>query len=168
MAMSGHCTGEERYALYRFYDARETLLYVGITSDPWRRWREHVREKSWYPQVKHQSVTWYDTERQARKAEDRAIRKERPQFNIAGALRPPDVRIDLSRIPLGGLIVVCLCIPGACSGLARLVPALSPAAALAFLSIPVLFIVAVTVACTPLIYRFGCWMNLTFGKKEAS
>ena len=54
------CAGEERHALYRFYDAREELLYVGITDEPWRRWREHVRTKPWYPRVKHQAITWYE------------------------------------------------------------------------------------------------------------
>lgn len=82
------CEGEERTALYRFYDASEKLLYVGITNDPWRRWRQHVQEKPWYPQVKHQAVTWYDGRIAAEKAERVAIRCEHPQFNIAGAVRP--------------------------------------------------------------------------------
>jgi predicted GIY-YIG superfamily endonuclease len=82
---------EQRTALYRFYDASENLLYVGITNDPWRRWRQHVQEKSWYPQVKHQAVTWYDSRIRAEVAEQVAIRCEHPRFNIAGALRPvPD------------------------------------------------------------------------------
>jgi len=80
--------GEHRTALYRFYDADEQLLYVGITSDPWRRWRQHVLEKAWYPQVKHQAVTWYDSRIRAELAEQSAIRCERPRFNIAGAVRP--------------------------------------------------------------------------------
>jgi len=41
------CAGEGRHALYRFYDDRENLLYVGITDDPWRRWREHVLTQPW-------------------------------------------------------------------------------------------------------------------------
>lgn len=80
--------GEQRTALYRFYDADERLLYVGITNDPWRRWRQHVQEKAWYPQVKHQAVTWYDSRITAEMAERVAIRHERPCFNIAGAVRP--------------------------------------------------------------------------------
>jgi predicted GIY-YIG superfamily endonuclease len=42
---------EQRTALYRFYDEHENLLYVGISNDPWRRWREHVYDKQWYPQA---------------------------------------------------------------------------------------------------------------------
>jgi hypothetical protein len=81
-------TSEQRTALYRFYDASENLLYVGITNDPWRRWRQHVQEKSWYPQVKHQAVTWYDSRIAAEAAEYAAIRCQHPRFNVAGAVRP--------------------------------------------------------------------------------
>lgn len=81
-------TGKEpRTALYRFYDADARLLYVGVTDDPWRRWREHVREKPWYPRVKHQTVTWYDTRTVAEAAEKMAIRCEHPRFNVAGVVR---------------------------------------------------------------------------------
>lgn len=85
--------GETRTALYRFYDADEKLLYVGITDDPWRRWREHVRDKPWYPQVKHQAVTWYDARTAAEVAEYVAIRCEGPRFNIAGAVRPVAIEV---------------------------------------------------------------------------
>lgn len=96
---------EERTALYRFYDVNERLLYVGITDDPWRRWREHVREKSWYPQVKHQAVTWYDDRMAADIAETVAIRRENPLFNIAGAVRsakpalPPPLPVVRRPVP---------------------------------------------------------------------
>jgi predicted GIY-YIG superfamily endonuclease len=79
-------------ALYRFYDPHEALLYVGISNDPRRRWKEHAQEKSWYPRVRHQALTWYDSEPEARRAETRAIRRERPQFNVAGAIRPERAR----------------------------------------------------------------------------
>lgn len=98
--MPTHCAAEERTALYRFYDERETLLYVGITCDPWRRWREHVRDKWWYPQVKHQAVTWYESRPEAEVAEWWAIRREHPNFNIAGAVRPVADEVPASPAPL--------------------------------------------------------------------
>lgn len=97
-------SGESRTALYRFYDACENVLYIGITNDPWRRWRDHVQAKPWYPQVKHQAVTWYETEAEARWAETVAIRTEHPQFNIAGAIRPPEARVTAA---LGGATWFC-------------------------------------------------------------
>ena len=97
--MGSHCTGEQRTALYRFYDASEKLLYVGITNDPWRRWRQHVQEKSWYPQIKHQAVTWYDSRIAAEVAEHVAIRCEHPRFNIAGAVRPVEDEVPAEPAP---------------------------------------------------------------------
>jgi hypothetical protein len=85
--------GEPRTALYRFYGTDETLLYVGITDDPWRRWREHVQTQPWYPLVKHQAITWYEDRLAAEIAERVAIRRERPRFNIAGAVRPVAVEL---------------------------------------------------------------------------
>lgn len=89
--------GEVRTALYRFYDAAGDLLYVGITSDPWRRWREHVLTRPWYPRVKSWTVTWYENEEGARRAELKAIRGERPVFNKAGAPEPRTVRFAVRR-----------------------------------------------------------------------
>lgn len=175
---------EQRTALYRFYDAHENLLYVGISNDPWRRWREHVYEKSWYPQVKHQSVTWYDTEDQARATETRAIRRERPRFNIAGAIRPPEARVNVSIDVIARACGTWFCIPlllgAAVFVLAMNTPGRSPAGTAAHvlawmlaavtLSLPVPLFVTLTVAFTPLIYRFGCWLDRNFGNevREAS
>ena len=170
---------ETRTALYRFYDARENLLYIGITNDPWRRWREHVREKPWYPQVKHQSVTWYDTEWRARKAETRAIRAERPQFNIAGAIRPPEARAMLTSGDALRFCTAWVCIPGflGCISvfLFLAVPVWPPALVLAqalswvvavmtpALLIP--FAAALLVVYAPQAYRFGCWLDRNFGEE---
>lgn len=165
---------ETRTALYRFYDARENVLYIGITNDPWRRWRDHVQAKPWYPQVKHQSVTWYDTERQARKAETRAIRTERPRFNIAGAVRPPEASLKLR---FGVVIQACLiwmCIPGL-FGVAGIFLAvltnlnIGPliwVACVGVLSLPVPIAAALTVVGSTRIYRFGCWLDLNFSERD--
>lgn len=88
----GPAAGDSRGALYRFYDSRRELLYVGFTVEPWRRWREHVRTARWYPLAKHWTVTWYDSEPEALAAELRAIKGETPRFNIAGAPEPVPVR----------------------------------------------------------------------------
>jgi hypothetical protein len=79
---------ETRTALYRFFDADMNLLYVGITDDPWRRQRQHFRQKPWWPRAKHWTVTWHDTEPEARSAELKAIKGEAPRFNIADMPAP--------------------------------------------------------------------------------
>jgi hypothetical protein len=109
--MSGHgppphdASPGGRVALYRFYDAHETLLYAGISKDPWRRRKEHALTQPWYPQVRHQAITWYDTVDAARRAEDKAIWEERPARNVAGAFRPARSRITIRLERLAKLAV---------------------------------------------------------------
>lgn len=174
------CATETRTALYRFYDAHENLLYVGITNDPWRRWRRHVLEKPWYPQVKHQSVTWYDTERQARKAETRAIRSEYPQFNIAGAIRPPEVSPRL-RLRFDPVIQTCAwwaCVPGLLGVATIALGVAAPSAGafcahmlgwamvVTFLSLPIPICAASLAVGSAQVYRFGRWLDLNFSDRK--
>jgi predicted GIY-YIG superfamily endonuclease len=160
--MTTHCVAEERTALYRFYDGQGKLLYAGITNDPWRRWREHVRGKPWYPQVKHQAVTWYDSEWQARRAETRAIRAELPEFNIAGAVKPLD-RFAVGRELAVIVAAIWIGIPVACNFAARWLPLLAHVQVWVMYSSPVPVLVMLSIIGTPWIYRFGCWLNRNFG-----
>ena len=148
--------------MYRFYDGQGKLLYVGITIDPWRRWREHVQEKPWYPQVKHQAVTWYDAEWQARKAETRAIRTERPEFNIAGALKPLD-RFKVGRELAMMVAAFWIGIPVVCTFGARWLPWLADVEAGVMFSSPIPVFVMLSIIGNPWIYRYGCWLNRNFG-----
>lgn len=170
---------ERRTALYRFYDERENLLYVGITNDPWRRWRDHVQQKPWYPQVKHQATTWYGTEQEARRAEDRAIRTERPRFNIAGAVRPPEARPVFSPGDALRFCTTWVCIPGfaGCAMIAMfpaasvwppadsLVQVLGWVVAVMTPTLLVPFAGAALVAYAPQAYRLGCWLDRNFGEE---
>lgn len=135
--------GRGRNALYRFYDAHGMLLYVGITNSPGRRWQQHMEEKPWYPQVRHQAATWYGSEREARRIETRAIRAEHPKFNVVGAVRPAGWRFDLRDQLLWGYAAVLLCVPGAYFGMARLFPAAKP---LAILSVWVVLAAVLAIA----------------------
>jgi hypothetical protein len=171
------CATETRYALYRFYDDHEDLLYVGISNDPWRRWREHVLNAPWYPQVQHQAVTWYDSERAARAAETRAIRGESPRFNVAGAVRPPEPEglPDSEKvISICAAWIIAGALPGlVAAALWTALPAHSVAAAYVLVIARVALVpmlstllpmAALTlIMCTPWIYRFACWLNLHYG-----
>ena len=159
--MGTHCIAEKRTALYRFYDDQGELLYVGITNDPWRRWRQHVLAKPWYPQVKHQAVTWYGSEPQARKAETRAIRAERPKFNIAGALKPPS-RFFPGRELLVIIGVIWIAIPVACNFASHETPPLASVAMWTVCSSLVPILLALMIIGTSRIYRFGCWLHRNF------
>ena len=144
-----------RTALYRFYDAHGMLLYVGITNSPGRRWQQHMEQKSWYPQVRHQAVTWYGGEREARRVETRAIHAERPKFNIVGAVRPAGWRFDLHDQPLWGYAAVLLCVPGAYFGMARLFPAVKPLAMLSAWVVLAAVLVIALIRASQRIRRFG-------------
>lgn len=71
-------------ALYRFFDAEGRLLYVGITARLRKRWQEHAAHyaTTWWLQVDRHSVDWYDTRDAALKAEEQAIKTEKPLHNV--------------------------------------------------------------------------------------
>lgn len=76
--------------VYRLYDARGALLYVGITRRgrfP-QRMREHS-SKWWWPQVAphRATVQTFATRRGAETAERLAIASEHPAHNVAGSGR---------------------------------------------------------------------------------
>lgn len=73
----------EPTALYRLFDADETLLYVGIARRPEQRWREHAIEKPWWNGVARKSIEWHESRISAAKAEAIAVRDERPTHNRA-------------------------------------------------------------------------------------
>lgn len=71
-----------RTALYRLYDARGRLLYVGITNDPKMRWLAHAGDKAWWPEVVRRDVEWVSDRPTAAQMEGEAIRTERPLHNV--------------------------------------------------------------------------------------
>jgi hypothetical protein len=71
----------ERTILYRFYDGAGELLYVGISSEPHRRWSAHERHSEWWDRVAVVHTEWRDTRAAAETAETEAIKRELPVFN---------------------------------------------------------------------------------------
>jgi predicted GIY-YIG superfamily endonuclease len=76
-----------RTALYRLYDERGALLYVGISANLENRWAQHRRVQAWWPQVAATTTEWFDDRVDAAKAEAAAIRTENP---IKNAVMPDD------------------------------------------------------------------------------
>lgn len=70
------------HALYRFFAADESLLYVGITCDVGRRWDRHSRDKPWWTEMARSTVEHFDTREAVLAAEEAAIRAEKPRYNI--------------------------------------------------------------------------------------
>ena len=152
-------------ALYRFYDAQEGLLYVGVSRDHWRRRKQHSVSQPWYPLVRHQAITWYDSEDAAYAAEAIAIREEAPRFNVAGAVRPDQPRRRLSIVTAANRAAV------ACCAFAVLLVALAAFPALRVALAPVTVASALTaipavaypllLAAAPRIRRFWAWVELS-------
>lgn len=109
----------EPTSVYRYYDAGNLLLYVGITSRGARRNSEHNDSKQWWKYVARQEVDHYPDRRTALIRERDLIRRHRPPFNTqhnidaagvraayiayasAGAnMTPPPLADDARRMPL--------------------------------------------------------------------
>jgi hypothetical protein len=72
-------------ALYRFFAADGSLLYVGITGNTTQRWAAHASEKPWWPEVARKTVEWFDDRATAEANERIAIGIEMPRYNVRHA-----------------------------------------------------------------------------------
>lgn len=74
--------GPRPTALYRYFDDRERLLYVGITDHIHYREADHVKSSSWMGFAARSTIVRYPTREEALEAESAMIRAERPLFNV--------------------------------------------------------------------------------------
>jgi predicted GIY-YIG superfamily endonuclease len=79
-------SSDQQY-LYRLFDQDERLLYVGVTQDLFRRWKEHSKQKDWWKQVFKFTQECYPDRASVEAAERDAIKSECPMYNIAHANR---------------------------------------------------------------------------------
>lgn len=73
--------------LYRLWNDRHALLYVGITNDVNARMEEHRADKPWWVEVDQVSTEEFSGRRYALEAETRAIYWEQPRYNVLGSPR---------------------------------------------------------------------------------
>lgn len=73
----------ETHTLYRFWNASDALLYVGITADPLARWKRHKDEKPWWHDVARVTIEHFGSREDVDTAETLAIQTESPQYNVA-------------------------------------------------------------------------------------
>lgn len=71
--------------VYRAYDARGWLLYVGCTKQPTARWREHVADRKWAPKARRFRLAGPYTYATARDLEHAALRDENPKYGMTPA-----------------------------------------------------------------------------------
>lgn len=72
---------DEPHALYRFFGAGGTLLYIGITNEIPRRLKQHSGDKPWWLGVSSITVEHYPSREAVLEAERRAIITEKPLYN---------------------------------------------------------------------------------------
>ena len=75
--------GNTTYVLYRCFNRRKRLLYVGMTTDPRTRFKTHKTTKLWWKYVDHITLEEFLNRADLVTAEANAIQNEKPQFNIA-------------------------------------------------------------------------------------
>lgn len=90
-----------RTALYRLYDSKDRLLYVGVTDTPWRRWSQHEDTKAWWSQVARKEAEWFDSREEALAAEVVAIQAELPAHNHQN--KPSSIIGEITSHDLGGV-----------------------------------------------------------------
>jgi hypothetical protein len=79
--------GGELTGVYRLFACDGSLLYVGITNNPLRRWTQHATSKDWWPEVDHIALVPFGSARDARIMERQIIRHENPVYNVTHSRR---------------------------------------------------------------------------------
>lgn len=70
------------HILYRFWDSRDVLLYVGISVDSASRIANHMRDQPWWSEVETIKFTTYPNRKAALEAEAEMIRTLKPLYNV--------------------------------------------------------------------------------------
>lgn len=70
--------------LYRFFDAEDRLLYVGISCQPFARLAQHREDKAWWASIASTRLEHFEDRAAALAAELAAIKAENPLHNVVG------------------------------------------------------------------------------------
>ncbi len=81
--------------LYRFFDAEDALLYVGITNSPQGRYNQHRGDKRWFKDVVRSTMEHFKTREELEAAEIIAIQTEKPKYNIRHSVISPQKQISV-------------------------------------------------------------------------
>lgn len=68
--------------LYRMFDDKDVLLYVGITNSLERRLKQHSEEKPWFTRIDRVEIEKFESRKEVENAERHAILNEKPLHNI--------------------------------------------------------------------------------------
>ena len=91
-------------SLYRAFDTADNLLYVGISSQPSERFRQHRADKPWWVRVARIELMHYPNRAAAVEAERHAIQAEAPAYNMSDRT-PGPVEVVVVDTPTPGRLV---------------------------------------------------------------
>ena len=74
---------ETRQHLYRHFDEREKLLYVGVSLSAIQRLAQHRYHSHWFNSISKVTIEQFPSREEALNAERTAIQKEEPLHNVA-------------------------------------------------------------------------------------
>lgn len=78
----------QQHVLYRFFNAADELLYVGITNNPGRRFDQHGDTKPWWTEVANIRMEVHPDRAAVLEAERHAVATEHPKHNVRLRERP--------------------------------------------------------------------------------
>jgi excinuclease UvrABC nuclease subunit len=86
-------------ALYRHFDEKGALLYVGVALTPASRLRSHVQGSPWARNVATVTIEWFPSRADALAAERGAISGEAPKHNVRRPVDTGKRRADRHKDP---------------------------------------------------------------------
>jgi len=70
------------HAVYRIYNAKENMIYVGVTNDVLMRIAQHRRDKHWRDEITVVHLDWCETRSEALAIENMLIESFKPIYNL--------------------------------------------------------------------------------------
>lgn len=92
-----------KFYLYRFFDAADGLLYVGISIRAYERFSQHQTSSAWFPEAVKVTFELLPDMDELREAETRAIRDERPRYNVSQNERTREEESEIFARALAGM-----------------------------------------------------------------
>jgi GIY-YIG catalytic domain len=89
-------TRQRSNTVYRFFNSKGDLLYVGVAGNPGLRLRAHAKTKSWWSEVATATFRHFATYEEAVAAEDAAIKTESPKYNSVGVPGSPHEHLGVN------------------------------------------------------------------------
>ena len=75
-------SGSDKTTVYTMLDKKGKPLYVGMSKDTVRRFKQHAKSKEWYPEVAKVKTKKYKSRTKAMIAEKKAIKAHSPLYNV--------------------------------------------------------------------------------------